>query len=96
MIFIELKPEWFTYLRKRYEQKRYVSSDLRFLITEDALDGAKAYKARDDGKAERYEVAGHYHTFNSIKDILEAEQPECNWLLKIHETQFKNNAKPRI
>lgn len=101
MIFIELKPDWFTYIGKRYEQKRYVSSDMKYLITVDRIDDAKAYAARKDGTAERIylkecEDANRFYSFEGIKAALEADPPECNNYLIIHETQFKNNAKPKL
>lgn len=102
MILIELKPDSFTYCGKKYEQKRYVSSDFKFLITIDGLDYARAYKANDKGKGERIylkpkginEDRFPFSSVEAIKKELEEQQPECEFTLVIHETQFKNNSKP--
>lgn len=94
MLLIELKPETFDYGGRTYTQKRYVTSDYKFFISFDRVNEAKAYKANWKGEAERLYLEGNPQTVEGIKEALEQQQPECEFTLVIHDTQFKNNSKP--
>lgn len=106
MIFIELKPEWFTYKGKKYERKRYVSDDMKLFVTIDQLNGAMSFMANANGNPSQVRVAQklqpdgcfpRYETLQEIKEQLEfIDREKYPYTLNIHETQFKNNSKPKF
>ena len=59
---IELIQDSFYYCGKKYIQRRFISHDLKLLITQDdGFDYVTCYRANKEGKGEKIDDAGMYH-----------------------------------
>ena len=101
---IPLKDELFEYCNKTYTQKRWVSSDLKLLITFDTgFDYCLVWRANAESKATMVEDDGFYYKNNRhsypIYSVLEMLQRiekfniTSEHTLKINPTQYKSYRK---
>lgn len=100
---VPLKDNTFYYCNKKYVVKRYVTEDLKFCFTTDALNYSKAYKASEDGKSTFIDEVYHQNNYHAYP-IYELEtivqkvigHIATEFTLKINPSQYVPNTKKKV